>query len=379
MNNQKILVLFLFFISFFIIGCDSKPELEILQLNLKEIESEIRVKQLEAHEISKKIIALDSSGENNESISLVNTLVAKKKPFAHYFQIQGQVASKKNVLLTPELGGIITNIHVEEGDEINEGALIATFSTSVINSNIEELEEQLDLAQYYFNKQKSLKEQGVGTELSFKEAETNYNRLLKAKNTLLQQKSKFSLYAPFSGYVDKLFISVGQISGPTNPVLRLVSLNHMYVSANVSENHLSRINKGQFVSIEIPALNEKINSLKIKRIGKQVDPVNRTISVEVPIPSRQKVIPNLMAVMNICDYEDTNSIVIPTSVILENTRGQQIVKIIAAGVVLVKAVETGLQYNNETQIISGLTIGDLIISEGKGSVVEGQKVKTSNK
>ena len=379
MNNQKTSLLLILFFSLFAIGCGSKSELELLQLNLKEIESEIRAKQLEAHQMNKEINALDSTVNNTANISLVNTLVAQKKPFAHYFQIQGQVASKKNVLLNPELGGIITNILVEEGDEIKKGALIATFSTSVINSNIEELDEQLDLAQYYFNKQKALKEQGVGTALSYKEAETNYSRLLKSKNTLLEQKRKFSLYAPFTGYVDKLFVSVGQTGGPMSPVLRLVSLNHMYVSANVSENHLSRINKGQFVSVDIPALNEKINSLKIKRIGKQVDPVNRTISVEVAIPSKEKVIPNLMAVMNICDYKDTASIVIPTRVILENTRGQQIVKTIENGVVVVKAVETGFQYNNETQIISGLNIGDIIINEGKGSVVEGQKVKTSNK
>ena len=306
-------------------------------------------------------------------------MLLKKKPFAHYFEIQGQVASKKNILLTPELGGIITSIHVEEGEKITAGTLVATYSSSIINSNIEEIEEQLDLAQYYFDKQKSLKEKGVGTDLSFKEAQNNYNRLLKAKNTLLEQKSKFSLYAPFSGYVDKIFVSVGQVGGPASPVLRLISLNHMYVAANVSENHLSRINKGQFVIIDLPALNEKIEDLKIKRIGKQIDPVNRTISVEVSIPSKEKVIPNLMAVMNICDYKDTSSIIIPTSVLLENTRGKQIVKTIENNLVIVKEVKTGYQYNNETQIISGLNPGDVIITNGKGSVIEGQKVKVSNK
>ena len=195
----------------------------------------------------------------------------------------------------------------------------------------------------------------------------------------MEQKSKFSLYAPFSGYVDKIFVSVGQVGGPASPVLRLISLNHMYVAANVSENHLSRINKGQFVIIDLPALNEKIEDLKIKRIGKQIDPVNRTISVEVSIPSKEKVIPNLMAVMNICDYKDTSSIIIPTSVLLENTRGKQIVKTIENNLVIVKEVKTGYQYNNETQIISGLNPGDVIITNGKGSVIEGQKVKVSNK
>jgi RND family efflux transporter MFP subunit len=377
-NRKNPLFLTLLF-SIFIIACDSQPNVEDLQLELKKIEAEIRTKQLETFQLKKEINSFGVQDKSTENISLVNSIVAEKKPFAHYFEIQGQVASKKNILLTPELGGIITSIHVEEGEKITEGTLVATYSSSIINSNIEEIEEQLDLAQYYFDKQKSLKEKGVGTDLSFKEAQNNYNRLLKAKNTLLEQKSKFSLYAPFSGYVDKIFVSVGQVGGPASPVLRLISLNHMYVAANVSENHLSRINKGQFVIIDLPALNEKIEDLKIKRIGKQIDPVNRTISVEVSIPSKEKVIPNLMAVMNICDYKDTSSIIIPTSVLLENTRGKQIVKTIENNLVIVKEVKTGYQYNNETQIISGLNTGDVIITNGKGSVIEGQKVKVSNK
>jgi len=82
--------------------------------------------------------------------------------------------------------------------------------------------------------------------------------------------------------------------------------------------------------------------------------------------------------MNICDYKDTSSIIIPTSVILENTRGKQIVKTIENNLVVIKEVKTGYQYNNETQIISGLKVGDVIITNGKGNVIEGQKVKVSN-
>lgn len=179
-NRKNPLFLPLLF-SIFILACDSQPNVEDLQLKLKKIEAEIRTKQLETFQLKKEINSFGVQDKSTENISLVNSIVAEKKPFAHYFEIQGQVASKKNILLTPELGGIITSIHVEEGEKITAGTLVATYSSSIINSNIEEIEEQLDLAQYYFDKQKSLKEKGVGTDLSFKEAQNNYNRLLKAK------------------------------------------------------------------------------------------------------------------------------------------------------------------------------------------------------
>ena len=372
MNSIRLSV-FLLGISFLLFCCDSGSELETLKNSLEILENEIMEKQKEAYEISEKISSLDSSNKVVD-FALVTSFTAEKKPFKHYFQVQGVVASKKNVLLTPETGGMITSILVEEGQKVNSGDLIATFSTTIINSTIEELEQQLELAKYYYEKQQSLNDQGVGTDLSLNEARVNYNRLLKNKNTLLEQKNKFSLYAPFTGFIDKLFVTVGQSTSPANPIVRLVSLNHMYVSANISENYLGKINRGQFVEIELPALNEKIEGLKIKHLSKQIDPINRTLSIEVPIPSKDKIIPNLMAVLNICDYQTDSSIVVPSSLILENSRGENVVKIIEGGVVKEKKVTIGKKYNNQTQLIDGIVSGEKIIDKGKKSVVNGQKV-----
>lgn len=372
MNSIRLTV-FLIGISFLLFCCDSGSELETLKNSLEILENEIMEKQKEAYEISEKISSLDSS-KKVVDFALVTSFTAEKKPFKHYFQVQGVVASKKNVLLTPETGGMITSILVEEGQKVNSGDLIATFSTTIINSTIEELEQQLELAKYYYEKQQSLNDQGVGTDLSLNEARVNYNRLLKNKNTLLEQKNKFSLYAPFTGFIDKLFVTVGQSTSPANPIVRLVSLNQMYVSANISENYLGKINRGQFVEIELPALNEKIEGLKIKHLSKQIDPINRTLSIQVPIPSKDKIIPNLMAVLNICDYQTDSSIVVPSSLILENSRGENVVKIIEGGVVKEKKVTIGKQYNNQTQLIDGIVSGEKIIDKGKKSVVNGQKV-----
>ncbi len=372
MNSIRLTV-FLIGISFLLFCCDSGSELETLKNSLEILENEIMEKQKEAYEISEKISSLDSS-KKVVDFDLVTSFTAEKKPFKHYFQVQGVVASKKNVLLTPETGGMITSILVEEGQKVNSGDLIATFSTTIINSTIEELEQQLELAKYYYEKQQSLNDQGVGTDLSLNEARVNYNRLLKNKNTLLEQKNKFSLYAPFTGFIDKLFVTVGQSTSPANPIVRLVSLNQMYVSANISENYLGKINRGQFVEIELPALNEKIEGLKIKHLSKQIDPINRTLSIQVPIPSKDKIIPNLMAVLNICDYQTDSSIVVPSSLILENSRGENVVKIIEGGVVKEKKVSIGKQYNNQTQLIDGIVSGEKIIDKGKKSVVNGQKV-----
>ena len=315
--------------------------------------------------------------QKKEASVLVTTIKSEKKPFEHYFDIQGQVVSKKNILLLPEMGGLVQSIHVEEGQLIQKNQLIATFSSELLSANMEELEEQLLLAKYVLEKQSKLAEQGLGTELQLKEATTRYNALLKTKETLLAQKDKYSIYAPFKGYVDEVYVSIGQLGGPASPIIRLINLDELYVTADVSENYLSTLNEGQKVSVFFPTLDLNFNTLVLNRIGKQINPVNRTIIVESKLNAEnKKIIPNLMAVMSLRDYFDSSSIVVPSRVILKNTKGVSIVKLVnTQKKVEIREITTGLQYLNETQVLNGLKEGENIIDEGKSNVVEGQLVK----
>ena len=312
-----------------------------------------------------------------EPSTIVTTIVSELKPFEHYFEIQGHVVSKKNLLVLPEMGGLIQTIAVEEGQLVEKGQLIATLSSDILNANMDELEEQLALAKYVLDKQTKLAEQGLGAEIQLKEATSNYNTLIKTKETLQTQKDKYSVFAPFDGYVDEVFVSVGQLGGPASPIARLVNLDELYVSADVSENYLSTINEGQKVSVLFPTLEYQKNNLQLNRIGKQINPVNRTITVETKLNTKnEKVIPHLMAVMSLRDYYDTNSVVIPSRVILKDTKGSSIIKLINdKKKVEVRKIKTGLQYLNETQVLEGLNAGETIIDEGKSNVVEGQIVK----
>ena len=312
-----------------------------------------------------------------EPSTIVTTIVSELKPFEHYFEIQGHVVSKKNLLVLPEMGGLIQTIAVEEGQLVEKGQLIATLSSDILNANMDELEEQLALAKFVLDKQTKLAEQGLGAEIQLKEATSNYNTLIKTKETLQTQKDKYSVFAPFDGYVDEVFVSVGQLGGPASPIARLVNLDELYVSADVSENYLSTINEGQKVSVLFPTLEYQKNNLQLNRIGKQINPVNRTITVETKLNTKnEKVIPNLMAVMSLRDYYDTNSVVIPSRVILKDTKGSSIIKLINdKKKVEVRKIKTGLQYLNETQVLEGLKAGETIIDEGKSNVVEGQIVK----
>ncbi|MFT7614101.1 MAG: membrane fusion protein (multidrug efflux system), partial [Parvicellaceae bacterium] len=100
------------------------------------------------------------------SLPKVSFHTTEAGPFHHYFSTQGFVESDKSIMLTPETGGLIRSITDKEGQEVPKGHVVATFDAAIVASNINELEEQMKLAEYNYNKQKSLFDQGVGTEFA---------------------------------------------------------------------------------------------------------------------------------------------------------------------------------------------------------------------
>ena len=323
------------------------------------------------------LLALDTTKVENEDLPLVSIQVAEESFFEHFIELQGQISSKKEVVLRAEINGTISSLYVKEGEFIKKGEPILNLSNSLLLAQKEELKEQLDFAKFLLDKQKKLYEDGVGSEIQLKEIQSRYNGLEKSMQTLMTQLNKTILYAPFSGYVEKLFIQSGEAIGPANSVLQLVGLNDLYITADVSENLLSEISMGDSVSAFIPSLNQRVDNMNITRIGKVINPINRTVKIEAKVVSPlEKLVPNLMAVVKIRDYSKESCISISTRLISKNAKGESFIKVINSdNIVSSVSVFLGKQNGNNVEIISNLNPGTKIIDEGKNNVVDGQKIK----
>ena len=91
---------------------------------------------------------------------------------------------------------------------------------------------------YMYNKQKTLHEQGLGTEIEFEQAKNQKKSLESKLKTLQSQKGKTIVSAPFSGSIDQIFTHLGEMASPQAPLIRLVNNKNIRITANVSENHL---------------------------------------------------------------------------------------------------------------------------------------------
>ncbi|WP_299190000.1 efflux RND transporter periplasmic adaptor subunit [uncultured Aquimarina sp.] len=385
-------LVFIFSMLLILASCGQKDGKSIEKVIEKGDLTAIRAKRseivAEQQAIADKLKQLDeaiSSLDSIKKLPLVTTITAKDTLFNHYLELQGSVETKKNIVLYPEAAGTLVRVMVKEGQRVSKGQILARIDDGGLSQQVAQMEVQAELAKTTYERQKKLWEQKIGSEIQFLQAKTNYESSKNGVDQMKRQLAKATVTAPFSGIVDDVMAEQGSVVAPgQTELIRIVNLNDMYIEVEVPESYISSIVKGKETKVYFPVLGKTIDT-KIRQVGNYINPNNRSFTVEISVPNKDGVIkPNLTAKVKINDYTSEKAILIPQSIISENSEGDQYVYITAGkdakNIAEAKRtiVKTGKTQGDYIEILDGITNGDDIISEGARSVKDGQKVEIIN-
>jgi membrane fusion protein, multidrug efflux system len=316
------------------------------------------IKALEA-DISK--LDPDFANANKKSI-LITTAVARKGEFTHFVEVTGSVLSKKNVSISAETAGRILEVPVMEGMRVSKGQILAKIDAESIQRNLEEMENSLELATTIFQKQERLWKQKIGTEIQYLEAKNRKEGLEKNLASMKTQMDKSFVRAPFSGTIETVQVRIGELVQPGVPMFEFVGESDLFIQADVSESYVGILGKGDTVTVEFPSINKSLTS-SVSAIGGIINPNNRTFRVEVALPNVSGIKPNMISVLKIRDYRNSNSVLIPAHLILADTKGDYVF-IVENQTAQKKYVKRGLTAGDETEILEGLLGGEILVDKG---------------
>ncbi|UII81351.1 efflux RND transporter periplasmic adaptor subunit [Flagellimonas sp. CMM7] len=357
-------------------------DLDAIRAKRTEITTQQKGLEMQIQSLDSVIALLD----DNAKLPLVTTIEAKTEKFDHYLELQGNVTTKQNVLVYPEISGTLNRVYVKEGQKVQKGQLLASIDDGGLSSQLAQMKTQAALEKTTFERQKSLWEQNIGSEIQYLQAKTAYEAQESAVKQMQSQVSKSTIRAPFSGIIDDVIKDQGTVvsPGPGSEVFRIVNLTNMYIKVEVPESHLPNVTPGKNVNVYFPVLGDSVTT-KVRQTGNFINPSNRSFTAEIPVPSDGgKVKPNLTAKVMINDYTNENAILIPQSIVSENAEGEQYVYLVNADSISSDAIAqkviitTGKTQGDYVEVLSGVNNGDGIIDEGARSVKEGQKVKIKN-
>jgi len=355
-------------------------DLESKKALLSEKKAELQALEQEINLLSKEIKDLEPV--RKKPATPVEVLEINPKDFTRFVEIQGRVEADDFVNVSSEIGGRITSLLVEEGDYVRKGQLLATTDLETVEKQIAEIETQLELANTVYERQKRLWDQNIGSEIQYLEAKTRMEGLEKSLETLESQISKKNIYAPIGGYVDREFLQEGETASPGMPIIQILNTVEIKVTADIQENFLSAIEKGDSVTVRFPALNLSIDET-VTQLGRTIDLNNRTFEIQIKTSSRSgQLKPNLLAVIRFKDFQAEDIISVPLDAIHEEVNGNKFVYIVneESGRFTAKKsyVELGESNVNEVIIASGVRNGDRLITKGSKGISQGELVRINS-
>jgi membrane fusion protein (multidrug efflux system) len=374
-------VILLSLVSIFLFACGSKEngtavDKLIETKNVQELKNKRTALQADLAKIDEALASLEKKTDE----ALVEVITVKDTVFNHYLEIQGNVDTKENILIQPEMPGALVALNVKAGQRVGKGQVLGRVDDAGMSQQLASIQTQYELAKTTFERQKRLWDQKIGSEIQYLQAKTQMVSLQKSVAQMKAQIEKTLIKAPFNGVIDEVFVERGQVvSANPQGLMRIVNLNNMYVSTQVPETYVGKLQVGTLVQADITSVGKTYQG-KIRQVGKSINPANRSFGIEVSVPNPEGLLrPNQVAKLKIVDYTNKSAIVVPANVIQQDAEGSKFVYVVnntngKTGTAKKVMVKLGQSSNNTTEIISGLNKGDLIVSEGANTVSEGMKL-----
>ncbi len=344
--------------------------------NVKALQEKKAALQGEITKIEDALATLDVKKEE----ALVSVMTVKDTIFNHYLDIQGSVDTKENILVQPEFSGTLTSLTVIAGQKVSKGQILGRVDDGGMSQQLASAENQYNLAKTTYERQKNLWDKKIGSEIQYLQAQAQMISAQKSVAQIKAQLSKTVIRAPFTGTIDEVFVEKGQVVAPSaQGLMRIVNLNNMYVSTTIPETYIGKLKVGTLVDVYLTSLNKTYKG-KVRQIGNFINPSNRSFGIEVSIPNPENLLrPNQVAKLKITDYVNKNALVVPTNVVQEDGTGDKFIFTVQGsngktGTAKKVIVTVGKSSDNVTEILSGLSANDIIVTEGVNNISEGMKL-----
>lgn len=189
-------------------------------------------------------------------------------------------------------------------------------------------------------------------------------RLMDAQRALGVAQSRVAdarVKAPFDGTVTEVVTEPGGITGPNQPIIRLVRSQSPEIRIDLDEVNLGKINVGQVAKVSCDAFPGETFDANVTEIGAQVDADRGTVEVRlVPTSQPAWLRPGQTLSVNIVTDKGSNRLVIPLTAV-NTIGGESTVLVVAGGKVVKKVVKVGPAGKDGVPVTDGLAATDQVI------------------
>jgi len=256
--------------------------------------------------------------------------------------------------------------------------LLATVDKADAQSMFELSNSKYIQAKDAYKRLKEVHDNGSLSEIKWVEMESNLQQAASSVAIAKNNLKKSSLYSPDNGIIGKRNIEPGMSSlgSPISP-LELVKIEMVYVKISVPENEIGKIKKGLKASFKVSALDNKIFNGVVTTVGVVADQISRTYEVKITVKNPGLLLkPGMVCDVNLGISAPDEVLEVSYQAVDKDNDNNSFVFVVdtAKKIVRKRIITIGKYQNDNIEVISGLALGEKVVSEGKQKLSDNSKI-----
>ena len=329
------------------------------------------------------------------------------------YSVNGKVDADNEVQVFPMLAGQVLTLSVSEGDKVSKGQTLLSVDTSTVTSTMSSLRESYNAtktatdkaienaqisvqqAQLAVENTEALLEAGAAAEQDLTKAKQGLEQaqagvaqaraqqaaslaqIQASMDQINKQASLGTVTAPCAGTVTTVNVVQGGMASSAQPAVVIAEDSRVKIKASVSEDVFAGLHVGDSAGVQISVLSDEVKTAKILSLPAAANQQTNLYDVSVSVPDGSD--PAIGSFATVIFYTDRreNTLSVPTECVLTGNDNERYLFTVDEGGTTAKrvTVETGLVGKTQTEITSGLTAGDCVVTKGQSYLSDGSAVR----
>lgn len=292
-------------------------------------------------------------------------------------EVAGTLLPFEQTDIHPEVSGKVTYLSIKEGSHVKKGTLLARLFDGDLKAQLQKLNVQLQVAQKTEERQQELLKIGGISQQDYDLSVLDVSSIKADIEVLQANIDKTIIKAPFDGKIGFKNISIGAFITSATIITTIKQDSKLKLEFSVPERYTPKIKLGNVIFFTTQASSKKYQA-KIFATESGITEDNRSLKVHAIVENTDKNITAGSFAKVLFDMGDNSeAIMIPTQAIIPQARDKQVI-VYNGGNADFKIVTTGTRDSAKVEILSGLSIGDTVITTGLLSIKPGSIIHLSS-
>ena len=290
----------------------------------------------------------------------------------------GTAVANESVNLTPKVSDTISRVGFQDGDLVRAGDILVELTNASETARLSEAQSTAEEAVRQYERLRTLNGDNLISATDLDAARTRAETAQARLEGVIVAMDDRLIRAPFSGVLGFRNVSEGSLVSPNTIITTLDDISVIKLDFSIAEAYLAQIASGQTIRAESIVYRGRQFDGTVQVVGSRIDPVTRSVQVRAVIDNTGgELRPGMLMTVSVA-LNSVQAVVVPEQSLVPRSGKQFVFVVDEANVASQVEVEIGRRRPGIVEIIQGVSVGDMVVTEGLARLRPGQVVRMLN-